>query len=68
MKAAVLESYNHFVWKDVETPKVKPGEVLVRIRFASICGTDMHASQIQKAFKLLQKEKEKYLKVLLDFR
>ncbi|MBW6534053.1 MAG: alcohol dehydrogenase catalytic domain-containing protein [Mariniphaga sp.] len=42
MKAAVLESYNHFEWKDVETPKVKPGEVLVRIQFASICGTDMH--------------------------
>ncbi len=42
MKAAVLESYNHFKWKEVETPKVKPGEVLVRIQFASICGTDMH--------------------------
>ncbi|HKL31966.1 MAG TPA: alcohol dehydrogenase catalytic domain-containing protein, partial [Tangfeifania sp.] len=42
MKAAVLESYHHFKWKEVETPKVKPGEVLVRIKFASICGTDMH--------------------------
>lgn len=42
MKAAVLEAYNHFEWKEVETPKVKPGEVLVRIQFASICGTDMH--------------------------
>lgn len=42
MKAAVLESYNHFEWKEVETPKIKPGEVLVRIQFASICGTDMH--------------------------
>ena len=42
MKAAVLESYNHFVWKEVETPEVKAGEVLVRIKFASICGTDMH--------------------------
>ena len=38
MKAAVLESYNNFVWKDVPTPKVKSGEVLVRISFASICG------------------------------
>ena len=42
MKAAVLESYENFIWKDVPTPKVKDGEVLVRIRFASICGTDMH--------------------------
>jgi threonine dehydrogenase-like Zn-dependent dehydrogenase len=42
MKAAVLESYNNFVWKDVPKPEVKPGEVLVRIKFASICGSDMH--------------------------
>lgn len=42
MKAAVLEAYNHFTWKDVPTPEVKEGEVLVRIQFASICGTDMH--------------------------
>lgn len=42
MKAAVLETYKHFVWKDVPTPKVKPDEVLVHIKFASICGTDMH--------------------------
>lgn len=42
MKAAVLETYNQFVWKDVDTPKVKPAEVLVRIKFASICGSDMH--------------------------
>jgi L-gulonate 5-dehydrogenase len=42
MKAAVLENYSQFIWKDVPTPKVKPGEVLVHIKFASICGTDMH--------------------------
>jgi len=42
MKAAVLESYSNFVWKEVPTPKVQPGEVLIRIKFASICGTDMH--------------------------
>ena len=42
MKAAVLESYNRFEWKDVPSPEVKPGEVLVKIQFASICGTDLH--------------------------
>lgn len=42
MKAAVLETYNNFVWKDIPTPKVQPGEILVHIKFASICGTDMH--------------------------
>lgn len=42
MKAAVLEKYLNFKWKDVPDPKVKSGEVLIRIKFASICGTDMH--------------------------
>lgn len=42
MKAAVLESYKNFKWKEVEKPKVKAGEVLVRLKYASICGSDMH--------------------------
>lgn len=42
MKAAVLETYRNFSWKEVRNPEVKDGEVLVRIRFASICGSDMH--------------------------
>lgn len=42
MKAAVLESYNNFVWKEVESPELKADEVLCRIKFASICGTDLH--------------------------
>ena len=42
MKAAVLETYRNFVWKEVPSPEVKDGEVLVRIKFASICGSDMH--------------------------
>ena len=42
MKAAVLETYNNFTWKDVSKPEVKPGEVLIRIKYASICGSDMH--------------------------
>lgn len=42
MKAAVLESYNNFKWKEVPDPLMKKRDVLVRIKFASICGTDMH--------------------------
>ena len=41
MKAAVLETYNNFTWRDVQKPDVKPGEVLIRIKYASICGSDM---------------------------
>ena len=42
MKAAVLETYNQFKWKEVPNPGANDDEVLVRIKFASICGTDMH--------------------------
>ncbi len=42
MKAAVLETYGNFTWKDVPAPEMNNKEVLVRIQFASICGTDMH--------------------------
>lgn len=42
MKAAVLESYRNFNWKDVPSPVPRPNEVLVRIKYAGICGTDLH--------------------------
>lgn len=42
MKASVLTTYNKVEWKEVETPVCKAGEVLIRITFASICGSDQH--------------------------
>lgn len=42
MKAAVLTRYNQVEWKEVETPACKAGEVLIRVSFASICGSDQH--------------------------
>jgi 2-desacetyl-2-hydroxyethyl bacteriochlorophyllide A dehydrogenase len=42
MKAAVLEKYHEFKVRQLAEPKVKDGEVLVRVNFASICGTDQH--------------------------
>jgi threonine dehydrogenase-like Zn-dependent dehydrogenase len=42
MKAAVLTSYGHVEWKDLETPGYKGDEVLIRVSFASICGSDQH--------------------------
>jgi len=41
MKALVLEEYNHFVYKDVETPVPGPGEVRVRVMACSVCGSDV---------------------------
>ena len=42
MKAAVLTGYRKFEVKELSIPEIKAVEVLVRIEFASICGSDMH--------------------------
>jgi len=42
MKAAVLEPYKKITWKDIDRPDVNEGDVLVNVKYASICGTDEH--------------------------
>lgn len=42
MKAAVLEKYNQFIVVEKPRPQMKSGEVLVKVKFASICGSDQH--------------------------
>jgi len=42
MKAAVLSKYREFEVKEMPVREIQPGEVLVRIEYASICGSDMH--------------------------
>ena len=42
MKALVMEEYNHLVYKDVPTPVAGPGEVLIRVKACSVCGSDVH--------------------------
>jgi L-gulonate 5-dehydrogenase len=42
MKAAVLTEYNHIKWMEVEKPVCKPGEVLMKVSYACICGSDQH--------------------------
>lgn len=42
MKAALLNEYRKFQWIDREIAEPGPGEVQVKISYASICGTDMH--------------------------
>lgn len=41
MKAAVLEKLGKFSVKEVPTPKVKPGTVLLRVKACGICGSDL---------------------------
>jgi threonine dehydrogenase-like Zn-dependent dehydrogenase len=42
MKAAVLEEYRKIAWKEKRIPDIKNNEVLVKVRYAGICGSDQH--------------------------
>jgi len=42
MKALVLTGYGKFELLDVPIPTLQPGEVLVRVKAAGICGSDVH--------------------------
>jgi threonine dehydrogenase-like Zn-dependent dehydrogenase len=42
MKACVLKAYNQFDWTDVPDPEISSSEVLIKSKYASICGSDQH--------------------------
>lgn len=42
MKALVLEEYKRFVYKDIPDPVINDDEVLVEVKAAGICGSDVH--------------------------
>lgn len=42
MKALVLEAYNKLVYKDFPDPVLAEDEVMVRVKAAGICGSDVH--------------------------
>ena len=42
MKALVLEAYHKLVYKDVPDPVSNEDEVLVEVKAAGICGSDIH--------------------------
>ncbi len=42
MKAALLTEYRKIIWHGIPSPVLADDQVLVRVKFASICGTDMH--------------------------
>lgn len=42
MHAAVLEKYRQFKWKEVEYPRLAENEVMVKVSYAGICGSDQH--------------------------
>jgi len=42
MKALILREYNHFEYTETPTPEFGPDEVLVRVKAAGTCGSDVH--------------------------
>lgn len=42
MKALVLEEYNKLVYREWPDPVIAPHEVLVQVKAAGICGSDVH--------------------------
>ena len=42
MKAAVYKGQHRFSIEEVPTPEPGPGEIVVKTKFSSICGTDVH--------------------------
>jgi threonine dehydrogenase-like Zn-dependent dehydrogenase len=43
MKAALYKGKGHIIVKDIPVPQVKDGDILIKIKMASICGTDRKA-------------------------
>jgi len=42
MNAAVLTEYKKIDWKSVDIPKISENEVLIKVGYACICGSDQH--------------------------
>ena len=42
MKALVLEEYNKLVYRDFPDPEAEEDEVLIQVKAAGICGSDVH--------------------------
>jgi threonine dehydrogenase-like Zn-dependent dehydrogenase len=42
MKAAVLTEYRKVEWKEVDVPEISGDEVLIKVGYACICGSDQH--------------------------
>ena len=42
MKASVLNPYRKIEWQDVPKPAISGKEVLVRVNYGCICGSDQH--------------------------
>lgn len=47
IKAALLKELNHFEIEELEKLKIKPNEVLIKVKIAGVCGSDIHKMQTE---------------------
>ena len=45
MKAIVYDAPRQFTYRDIETPKIQPDEILLRVDACGLCGTDLHVHE-----------------------
>ena len=43
MKQALLSKPGEIVLRSVERPEVGPGDLLIRVSYAGVCGSDLHS-------------------------
>ncbi len=72
MQAAVLKNDKEMIVSEVPMPTFGPGQVLIRVNWSSICGTDLHnytevfeLKQLDQAFQFLEDKPDQYLKLLV---
>jgi L-iditol 2-dehydrogenase len=41
-KGAFMDRVDHFVIKEIPVPEITPGQVLIRVEYVGICGSDVH--------------------------
>ena len=49
MKAAVYKGKQKFEIETFPIPELQPNEVLIKVKYSGICGTDVHAFQYDMA-------------------
>lgn len=42
MNAAILTEYGNITWMETDMPEIRGNEVLIKVTYAGICGTDQH--------------------------
>lgn len=51
MKAAVLEGIERLTFKDVPTPELSTGSIIIKVKACSVCSTDLRTYHFGRGLK-----------------